>query len=152
MKISNDESLRASRIKSVSPVPSGAVKTSPATTPGSGPAAQVELSAQAKALSASKTVSKAEAARFLPVQAAPETRDDLVSRSRLRWRAAAIMFRRRTLQSRSFAARMRTASSRPENRTSVRLSKSRKKRGSTGSRAFLRLILRTGRRLAHNGE
>ncbi len=81
MKISNDESLRASRIESVSPVPSGAVKTSPATTPGSGPAAQVELSAQAKALSASKTVSKAEAARFLPaVQAAPETRDDLVSR------------------------------------------------------------------------
>ena len=81
MKISNDESLRAGRIESVSPVPSGSVKTSPAATPGTGPAAQIELSAHAQALAASKAANKAEAARFLPaVQAAPETRDDLVSR------------------------------------------------------------------------
>ena len=79
MKISNDESLRAGRINAVSPVLTGSAKTkTPATTPGTGPAAQVELSAQAQALlSASKT----EAARFLPaVKAAPETRDDLVAR------------------------------------------------------------------------
>ena len=77
MKISNDESLRASRIDAVSPVQAGVKTKTPAATPGTGPAAQVELSAQAQALSASKT----EAARFLPaVQAAPETRDDLVAR------------------------------------------------------------------------
>ena len=77
MKISNDESLRAGRIAPVAPAQSGGVQTQPATTPGHGPAAQVEVSAQAKALAASKT----EAAQYLPaVQAAPETRDALVSR------------------------------------------------------------------------
>ena len=78
MKISNDESLRAGRIPPVVPAQTGGVQTKPvATTPGHGPAAQIEVSEQAKALAASKT----EAARFLPaVQAAPETRDDLVSR------------------------------------------------------------------------
>lgn len=78
MKISNDESLRASRIEPIqAPAQSGGVKTQPAATPLASPAAQVELSAQAQAISASK----AEAARFLPaVQAAPETRDALVSR------------------------------------------------------------------------
>ena len=77
MKISSEESLRAGRIEPITPAQSGAVQTPPTTASGSGPAAQVELSAQAQALSAAKT----EAARFLPaVQAAPETRDDLVSR------------------------------------------------------------------------
>ena len=77
MKISNDESLRAGRIAPVVPAQSGGVQTAPAAAPGHGPAAQVEVSEQAKTLAASKT----EAARFLPaVQAAPETRDDLVSR------------------------------------------------------------------------
>lgn len=77
MKISNEESLRASRIDSIAPIQSGSVKVQPAVTPGSGPAAQVELSEHAKSLAAVK----AEAARYLPaVQAAPETRDDLVAR------------------------------------------------------------------------
>ena len=76
MKISSEESLRAGRIEPITPAQSGAVKT-PVAAPGNGPAAQVELSAQAQALSAAK----AEAAHYLPaVQAAPETRDDLVSR------------------------------------------------------------------------
>lgn len=77
MKISNDESLRAGRISPVVPAPSGVAKAAPVALPGQGPAAQVEVSEQARALAATKT----EAARFLPaVQAAPETRDDLVSR------------------------------------------------------------------------
>ena len=78
MKITSDESLRASRLEGAKPP--AAVSNIPSrslATPGSGPAAQVELSAKAQTLAASK----AEAARFLPaVQAAPETRDDLVSR------------------------------------------------------------------------
>ena len=77
MKISSEESLRAGRIEPIKPAQSGPIKAQPAATPGSGPAASVELSAQAQALSAAK----AEAAHYLPaVQAAPETRDDLVSR------------------------------------------------------------------------
>ncbi len=77
MKISSEESLRAGRIEPIKPAQSGAVKSQPAATPGNGPAASVELSAKAQALSAAK----AEAAHYLPaVQAAPETRDDLVSR------------------------------------------------------------------------
>jgi len=77
MKISSEESQRAGRIEPIIPVKTNATKAQPAQTPGSGPAASVELSAQAKALSAAKT----EAAQYLPaVQSAPETRDDLVSR------------------------------------------------------------------------
>ncbi len=77
MKISNDESLRAGRIGPVATPPSSGVKVTPAAAPGSGPAAQLELSDQAKA----RTASKAEAASYLPaVQAAPETRDALVAR------------------------------------------------------------------------
>ena len=77
MKISSEESVRASRIEPITPAQSGAVKAPPAAAPGNGPAAQVELSAQAQALSAAK----AEAAQYLPaVHAAPETRDDIVSR------------------------------------------------------------------------
>ncbi len=77
MRISNEESLRAGRIDPITPVPAGPVKAQPAAAPGSGPAAQVELSAQAKSLAAAK----AEAAQYLPaVQAAPETRDGLVAR------------------------------------------------------------------------
>ncbi len=77
MKISSEESQRAGRIEPITPAGAGAVKAQPAATPGSGPAASVELSAQAQALSAAK----AEATRYLPaVQSAPETRDDLVSR------------------------------------------------------------------------
>lgn len=77
MKISNDEALRARRIEPVSPKPATDIQIKPTAAQGNGPAAQVELSAQAQALSAAK----AEAAHFLPaIQAAPETRDDLVSR------------------------------------------------------------------------
>lgn len=77
MKISSEESLRAGRIEPIKPAQSGTVKPQPPATPGSGPAAKVELSAQAQALSAAK----AQAAQYLPaVKAAPETRDDLVSR------------------------------------------------------------------------
>lgn len=77
MKISSEESLRAGRIEPIKPAQSGAIQAQPTVTPGNGPAAQVELSAQAQALSAAK----AEATHFLPaVQAAPETRDALVSR------------------------------------------------------------------------
>lgn len=77
MKISSDEALRARRIEPIGPVLTDSVKTQPAAGPGNGPAAQVELSAQAQALSAAK----AEATHYLPaVQAASETRDDLVSR------------------------------------------------------------------------
>ena len=77
MKISSEESLRAGRIEPTKPTQSGPAKAQSAATPGSGPAASVELSAQAQALSAAKT----EAAQYLPaVKAAPETRDALVSR------------------------------------------------------------------------
>ncbi len=77
MKISNDEALRARRIEPIRPVLTDAIQATKSAGPGNSPAAQVELSAQAQALSAAK----AEAAHFVPaVQAAPETRDDLVSR------------------------------------------------------------------------
>ena len=81
MKISNDEAIRAG--SSVDPVaavnphlrlPAEPAKIPP---PGSGPAAHVELSARAKALSAAKT----EAASYLPaVHAAPDVRTDLVAK------------------------------------------------------------------------
>ena len=78
MKISSEESHRAGRIEPITPAQSGVAKAQPAAAaPGQGPAAQVELSAQAQA----KAAAKAEAAQYLPaVKAAPETRDDLVSR------------------------------------------------------------------------
>jgi len=75
MKITSDESLRASRVDTISPVQGGAAHTQKPTA-GASPAAQVEISAQAQALAASK----AEASRFLPaVQNTPDTRDNLVT-------------------------------------------------------------------------
>ena len=81
MKISNDEAVRAST--SIDPIAAAKSSTqtsapaAAANTPGSGPAAKIELSDQAKALSAAKT----QAANYLPaVNAAPETRVDLVSK------------------------------------------------------------------------
>ncbi len=77
MKISNEESLRATRIEPIAPAQSGPVKTPATAAPGEGPAAQVEISEQAKTLAATK----AEAAHFLPaVQAAPDTHAALVDR------------------------------------------------------------------------
>ena len=81
MKISNDESARAGQIAPAQPPVSlsslDANKDGHKGVPSATPAAQVEISAQAQALSASK----AEAALYLPaVQAAPETRDDLVTK------------------------------------------------------------------------
>jgi len=81
MKISNDESTRAAQITPAQPPISVGKSVGHSShhqgVSASGPAAQVELSAQAQALAASK----AEAAHYLPaVQAAPETRDDLVSK------------------------------------------------------------------------
>ena len=86
MKISNDESARAAQTTSAQiapaqpPVSLGglhAQKDGYKGVPTATPAAHVEISAQAQALSASK----AEAAQYLPaVQAAPETRDDLVTK------------------------------------------------------------------------
>jgi len=80
MKISNDESTRASQVAPAQP-PVSLDSLQPHATghkgvPVSTPAAHIEISAQAQALSASK----AEAAHYLPaVQAAPETRDALVT-------------------------------------------------------------------------
>lgn len=77
MKISNEESLRAARVEPVAPAQAPGTQSAAASVPGNGPAASVEVSAQAKTLAASK----ADAARYLPaVEAAPETRDDLVAR------------------------------------------------------------------------
>ncbi len=81
MKISNDESTRAAQITPAQPpVSVGSAQAPHSSHKGvhtSGPAAQVELSAQAQALTASKT----EATKYLSaVQAVPETRDDLVSK------------------------------------------------------------------------
>jgi len=82
MKISNDESTRAAQVAPPQPpVALGAAGTHHGkglhTPLPTAPAAHVELSAQAKALSASKI----EAAQYLPAVAAlPETRDDLVSK------------------------------------------------------------------------
>ena len=79
MKITNDEAIRASSIDPISapkPTPQTPSQKT-AATPGAGPAAQIEISAQAKALGAAKT----EAASYLPaVQAAPDIRIDLVSK------------------------------------------------------------------------
>ena len=83
MRITSEEAIRANSISPITPTSRGsAPQNAPASVSGSGPAAQVELSDGAKALAASQTAAtKAEAARFLPaVQAAPETRDDLVAR------------------------------------------------------------------------
>ena len=83
MRITSEEAIRAHGISPITPAsPSSAPQNAPASVPGSGPAAQVELSDGAKALAATHTAAvKAEAARFLPaVQAAPETRDNLVAR------------------------------------------------------------------------
>ena len=82
MKITSDEAVRAS--SSVDPVASAHLRSqtpapaaSPAAVPGAGPAAKLEISDQAKALSAAKT----EAASYLPaVHAAPDTRDSLVAK------------------------------------------------------------------------
>lgn len=81
MKISNDESLRASRIGGISPASAADTKNRQATGASGSPAASVELSPQAQALAAAQSAGKAEAARFLPaVQAASDTRDDLVAK------------------------------------------------------------------------
>jgi flagellar biosynthesis anti-sigma factor FlgM len=78
MKISNEESLRASRIAPINPAQSGSVPTpKSAAAPGEGPAAKVEISDQAKTLAAAK----AEASHYLPaVQNAPDTHAELVDR------------------------------------------------------------------------
>jgi flagellar biosynthesis anti-sigma factor FlgM len=78
MKITNDEAVRAS--SSIDPVAAANLRPqtpgASAGTPGSGPAAKIEISDQAKALASAKT----EAASYLPaVKAAPDTRVDLVS-------------------------------------------------------------------------
>ncbi len=86
MKISNDEAVRASAINPITaairqphtPVPT----VTKAAGPGAGPAAHIELSAQAQALSAATTASaKTEAAAYLPaVNAAPDIRTSLVDK------------------------------------------------------------------------
>ena len=77
MKISNIESIRAGQIAPVGTAPSVAPAARSADAgSGAAPAATVELSPQAQALSAAK----AEAARFAPaVAAVPDTRDTLVT-------------------------------------------------------------------------
>ena len=79
MKITNDEAIRATSIDPVSLPKLQPHTPKPATpvAPGAGPAAQIEISAQAKALGAAKT----EASSYLPaVHAAPDIRTDLVSK------------------------------------------------------------------------
>lgn len=78
MKISSEETLRASRIEPIQPAASSPAQTpAAAAAPGEGPAAKVEISDQAKTLAAAK----AEAAHYLPaVQAAPDTHAALVDR------------------------------------------------------------------------
>ncbi len=80
MKISNDEAVRAT--SSIDPIAGAKLRAQPAApaastaAPGAGPAAQIEISEQAKVLSASKT----EAASYLPaVNAAPDIRTSLVN-------------------------------------------------------------------------
>ncbi len=76
MKITNDEAIRATSIDPIS-LPKLAPKPATTAAPGAGPAAQIEISAQAKALGAAKT----EAAGYLPaVHAAPDIRTDLVNK------------------------------------------------------------------------
>ncbi len=81
MKISNDEAVRAA--SSIDTVAAANLRSQPAAPaaktagPGAGPAAQIEISDHAKALSAAKT----EAASFLPaVNAAPDIRASLVDK------------------------------------------------------------------------
>ena len=81
MKISNDEAVRAS--SSINPIAAANLRAQPTAPaaktagPGAGPAAQIEISDQAKALSAAKT----EAASYLPaVNAAPDIRTSLVDK------------------------------------------------------------------------
>ena len=79
MKITNDEAIRAAGINPISAakLPLHTAKPTVAAAPGAGPAAQVEISAQAKALGAAKT----EAASYLPaVNAAPDIRTALVDK------------------------------------------------------------------------
>ena len=79
MKITNDEAIRATGINPISApkLPLHTAKPTVAAAPGAGPAAQVEISAQAKALGAAKT----EAAGYLPaVHAAPDIRTALVDK------------------------------------------------------------------------
>lgn len=79
MKITNDEAIRASSIDPISApkLQPHTPKPTTAAAPGAGPAAQVEISAQAKALGTAKT----EAAGYLSaVHAAPDIRTDLVSK------------------------------------------------------------------------
>ena len=85
MKITNDEAVRAGSIESVA---AANLRTQPAAPvaktagPGAGPAAHIELSAQAQALSAAKTsAAKTEAVSYLPaVNAAPDVRTSLVDK------------------------------------------------------------------------
>ncbi len=80
MKISNEESVRATRVAPVAPARPQSGEAGRAAAPGAGPAAQVEISAQARSLSAAKAGNRVEAAPYLPaVQSAPETRDGLVA-------------------------------------------------------------------------
>ena len=79
MKITNDEAIRAASIDPISApkLQTRTPKPTVAAAPGAGPAAQVEISAQAKALGAAKT----EAASYLPaVHAAPDVRTALVDK------------------------------------------------------------------------
>jgi len=80
MKITNDEATRAAKIDPISLPklqPHTPRPTAVTAAPGAGPAAHVEISAQAKALGAAKT----EAASYLPaVHAAPEVRTALVDK------------------------------------------------------------------------
>ncbi|MEO7715545.1 MAG: flagellar biosynthesis anti-sigma factor FlgM [Capsulimonas sp.] len=71
MKISNNESLRAGQVSSITPAPRVAAtpQNGPTGTTGT-PAAEVQLSSQAQTLSAAMQA----------VNAAPETRDDLVTK------------------------------------------------------------------------
>ncbi len=81
MKITNDEAIRAGRVDPITApklqphTPQPAAATSAA--PGAGPAAQVEISDQARALVAAK----AAAAAYVPaVNAAPDVRTELVAK------------------------------------------------------------------------
>ncbi len=84
MKITNDEASRAASIDQVSAPKFQPHTPRPTTTtvPGAGPAAQIEISDQAKALGATKTAAaKTEAAGYLPaVHAAPDVRTALVDK------------------------------------------------------------------------
>ena len=83
MRITSEESIKAYSVDPLYPAKGGSGKTPVATTNTAvSPAAQVEVSESAQALAASHTATiKAKTAPFLAaVQAAPETRDALVSR------------------------------------------------------------------------